>query len=177
MGGSCRGGAVRRLSRSRAFAVAALCCAAAAAGAPARADGPGRTDVRASAPDELKLDNSFRPASVAVGEISTLTFTVTGGAHVRRWSFTDRLSPGLSLTRSARVRTDCATESITADYGRNRIVVSEGGLRPGQRACKVMVGVTSEAAGTYRNGAANIADSSGLALPGSTAVTFRPVGG
>ncbi|MEV4252635.1 hypothetical protein AB0J52_05645 [Spirillospora sp. NPDC049652] len=151
----------------------------------ARADAPKGAAPRASAPGDPKLDNSFSPASVPVGRTSTLTFTVTvtvtgpssnpgpGPANARRsWWFTDVLSPGLRLVRAAHARTNCAVHSLTADYGRNRIAVEGGALRPGQRSCEVVVGVTSDSPGTYRNSATNVTGIGGLALPGSADVTF-----
>ncbi|MEU6645176.1 DUF11 domain-containing protein [Saccharomonospora sp. NPDC046836] len=119
-----------------------------------------------------QLDKSFSPASVTVGETSTLTFTITNTSELAAkngWSFTDALPAGLTVASPA-ASTNCPSGAVTAPAGATSIQVS-GNLNAGMASCTVTVNVTSSETGTYTNGPDNVS-TVGLNPPGSTDVTF-----
>lgn len=111
-----------------------------------------------------QLDKAFAPSTIAVGETSTVKFTITNTAELdakNGWSYTDTLPGGLTVAGAA--TTDCPSSSVTAVKGSGSIVVS-GNLTQGLASCVVSVPVTVASAGSYDNGASNIA-AVGLDLP------------
>lgn len=121
-----------------------------------------------------QLDKSFAPASLPVGGTSTLTLTVTNTAELAAkngWAFTDQLPDGLTVASPATVGGSCVA-AITAAAGSDSIAVTGGALPAGSASCDITVPVTSNTAGTYTNGAANIAGETGIDLPGTSTVEF-----
>ena len=121
-----------------------------------------------------QLDKSFSPASVPAGGTSALTFTITNTSDLNAkdgWSFTDTLPPGLVLATPSAAATTCPAGVVTAPDGGSSVSVT-GDLDAGEASCTVTVNVTSPTPGTFTNDASNITSSTGLNLPGSSAVTF-----
>lgn len=121
-----------------------------------------------------QLDKSFSPAQVGVGGTSTLTLTVTNTSELAAkigWGFTDALPAGLVVKSPANVGGTCAA-SVAATAGSGSIAVSGGRLETGQASCTITVDVTSTAAGTYQNCAANILNPIGVNAPACAAVEF-----
>lgn len=119
-----------------------------------------------------QLDKSFSPASVVVGEKSSLTLTITNTdelASKNGWSFTDTLPAGLSIADGA-AATTCPSGVITAPSGATVISMS-GDLTSGMESCAVTVNVTSAEVGMFTNGPDNVA-SVGLDLPMASTVEF-----
>ena len=124
-----------------------------------------------------QVDKSFSPASVAPGQASTLTFTVTNTAELaakRGWSFTDRLPAGLTIANPAAASTTCSGGAVTADAGSDTITV-HADLADGARSCTVSVAVTAAAAGTYVNGPGNMT-LTGLNPPADATLTVAAPG-
>ncbi|HLP70119.1 MAG TPA: choice-of-anchor D domain-containing protein, partial [Rhizobium sp.] len=120
-----------------------------------------------------QLDKAFGPTNVAVGGVSTLTFTITNTSELGSktgWSFTDALPAGLKVA-SDEISTTCPSGIVTAPVGGSTIDVS-GNLTAGMASCTATVPVTSSSAGTYANDASNITSAVGVNPPGSTSVTF-----
>ncbi|WP_440409086.1 DUF7507 domain-containing protein [Neorhizobium petrolearium] len=120
-----------------------------------------------------QLDKEFGPTSVAVGGVSTLTFTITNTSELGAktgWSFTDALPVGLRVA-SDEISTTCPSGVVTAPVGGSTIDVS-GNLTAGMASCTATIPVTSSSAGTYTNDASNITSAVGVNPPGSTSVTF-----
>ncbi|WP_344751317.1 DUF7507 domain-containing protein [Gryllotalpicola koreensis] len=119
-----------------------------------------------------QLDKAFTPASVKTGGTSTLTFTVTNTSELAAkngWSFTDSLPAGLTLASSTFGGTCDATTTGTA--GGTSIAITDGALAAGERSCTITAQVTSDTAGTYTNGPANVTET-GLNPPGTATVAF-----
>ena len=121
-----------------------------------------------------QLDKSFTDALVAVGDSTTLTFTITNTSELAAkpgWSFMDVLPAALTVANPALAATTCSSGIINAPAGGSSIQVT-GSLLTGQTSCTASVRVTSAQAGTYTNGPANITQIVGLDAPGSDDVEF-----
>ena len=128
-----------------------------------------------------QLDKSFSPASVPVGGVSTLTFTVTAttaAPAVAGWQFTDTLADGLVVADEPNIGGTCdATVSTSA--GASAIGITNGSLDAGEESCTITVDVTSDTPRgadpspvTYENCAENISNQIGLDSPACAKVEF-----
>ncbi len=122
-----------------------------------------------------QLDKSFSPTTVEVGDISTLTLTVTNTSELAAkdgWGFTDTLPDHLVVAPTPNLGGTCdATTDATA--GGSAIAVTDGNLDAGEASCTITVDVTSDTAGTYTNGPDNIDEVVGIDPPGDATVTFK----
>ena len=119
------------------------------------------------------LDKEFIPASVYVGQTSTLTFTITNTAELSAkpgWSFTDNLPTGLTVAGAA--STTCQSGVVTAAAGATSISVT-GNLAQNVASCTVSIPVTA-GVGSYTNGPGNVVPS-GLNPPGTTTLEVMPI--
>ncbi|WP_261166925.1 DUF11 domain-containing protein [Microbacterium sp. Marseille-Q6965] len=122
-----------------------------------------------------QLDKSFSPASVAPGQASTLTFTVTNTSELAAkngWSFTDALPAGLEVADPAATATTCPAGTVTATPGATSITAG-GNLTAGMESCTVTVNVVGFTAGSFTNGPDNITPV-GLNEPGEATLTVVP---
>jgi uncharacterized repeat protein (TIGR01451 family) len=122
-----------------------------------------------------QLDKAFSPASVAPGQASTLTFTITNTAELAAkngWSFSDTLPAGLTIANPAAASTTCPAGTVTAAAGATTITAG-GNLNAGMASCTVTVNVTGVSAGSYTNGPDNVTET-GLNEPGPTTLTIAP---
>lgn len=120
-----------------------------------------------------QLDTSFSPATIAPEETTTLQFTITNTAELDAkdgWSYTDTLPSGLAVAGDA--STDCPAGAVTTVNNSASIVVT-GNLAQGLASCVVTIPVEATTAGTYTNGAADIA-AVGLDLPSTATLTVAP---
>ncbi|WP_333769467.1 choice-of-anchor P family protein, partial [Streptomyces sp. IBSBF 2435] len=121
-----------------------------------------------------QLSKSFDPGLVAVGDDTTLTFTVTNTAEEaakRGWSFTEQLPPGLVVTDPSSATTTCGSGTVAISPGGHGIT-SGGDLAAGQESCTIQVSATSARSGTYTLCAADTTVLRGVDPPGCTSVTF-----
>ncbi|SEA65022.1 DUF7507 domain-containing protein [Leifsonia sp. 21MFCrub1.1] len=125
-----------------------------------------------------QLDKAFRPSTIASGQTSTLTYTITNTSELAAkngWGFHDDLPSGVTATGVN--ATTCASGAVTAAQGSASVVVN-GTLNQGQNACTVTVQVTATVPGTYTNGPANFPDGTagldGLNPPADTPLTVTP---
>jgi len=115
-----------------------------------------------------QLYKDFSPATIAVGETTTLTYTITNstGLHLKEaWNFTDQLPSGLTPVGSPTTGAGsaaCVNFSGSASGG---AVVASGDLAEGQVFCTVSQQVTVATGGDYVNGAANFPDGTASGLP------------
>jgi hypothetical protein len=82
------------------------------------------------------LSKAFRPASLAVGSPSTLTFKITNTSELASkngWSFTDRLRSGLVVASPTNASTTCSGGQVTATADGSTVAMT-GNLDAGQRA-------------------------------------------
>lgn len=121
-----------------------------------------------------QLDKSFSPELEFVGDVSTLTLTVTNTSELAAksgWSFTDQLPAGLVVADAPGIGGSC-TANVQAAGGATEIVVEDGQLASGEVSCTITVDVTSSTAGVYVNGPDNITDLVGLNPPEPATVEF-----
>jgi uncharacterized repeat protein (TIGR01451 family) len=110
------------------------------------------------------FSKSFAPATVGLGERSTLTFTIdntANGSGVAPLAFTDTLPPGMTIATPANASTNCENPSLpatlTAPAGGSVITLFAFGLLPSfpvlgaGAACTVTVDVIGGAVGTLAN--------------------------
>jgi uncharacterized repeat protein (TIGR01451 family) len=105
-----------------------------------------------------QLDKAFGAASIAVGETTALTFTVTNTtdlASKNGWSFTDALPAGVRVGDPSGASTTCPAGAVKATSGAASITAS-GNLDTGQASCTVTVNVVGTAAVQASNGAAEL---------------------
>ena len=109
------------------------------------------------------LAKAFNPASVGTGQNAVLTFTITNlaGAPGRTGlAFTDTLPAGVVIGTPAGVLNTCGgSPTITASPGAAVFSVGGTGVNTvaGPSSCTIAVNVTSPTAGTYVNGAPQVA--------------------
>ena len=109
------------------------------------------------------LTKAFNPSTITVGGTSTLTFTITNhaGAPARSGlGFADTFPANLMIADPANVVNNCGgSPTITAAPGTGVFTVGGSGVNAsaGDSACTISVNVTSSIAGSYVNGAGQIA--------------------
>jgi uncharacterized repeat protein (TIGR01451 family) len=114
-----------------------------------------------------QLDKAFSPASIRIGQTSTLTFTITNTTELAAkngWSFSDALPAGLTVASPSAASTTCPSGVVTATAGGGTVAAS-GNLAAGMASCTVSVSVEAAATGNYTNGPANVTPT-GLNAPG-----------
>jgi fimbrial isopeptide formation D2 family protein/uncharacterized repeat protein (TIGR01451 family) len=116
-----------------------------------------------------QLSKAFSPASIGLGGISTLTFTVTneaGNPLQPGFGFTDTLPAGLTISGIPTIGQCGGSVTSTA----NSVSLNGGSLALGAASCTVSVNVTSSTSGSYTNNSSNIsALTGGLTAAGISA--------
>jgi len=114
------------------------------------------------------FSKSFSPASVDMGEISTLTFTIDNTANaaaIPNLDFTDNLPAGMVIASPSNLTTDCGTAvlppTLTGVAGSSQIILDANGLGsfPAVGAgatCTVTVDVVTTGAGKLDNVSENL---------------------
>lgn len=130
-----------------------------------------------------QLDKSFSPATIKVGETSTLTFTVTNTSDLAEkdgWRFTDTLPQGLQVAPGTQPINSCDA-SVSAVGGQNTIAITNGMLAEGEVSCTVQVKVVStqtleplDPPVRYQNCASNISNSVGVLAPDCATLELQP---
>ena len=109
------------------------------------------------------LTKAFAPTSVRTGQSSTLTFTITNGTGnpaQTGLAFTETFPLGVVVANPANSSTTCGGGTVTGGSGSGTVTLSSGSLALNQASCLVQVDVTSAAANTYNNVAANVTGTS-----------------
>ncbi|WP_162265793.1 SpaA isopeptide-forming pilin-related protein [Arthrobacter alpinus] len=133
-----------------------------------------------------QLDKSFSPATIAQGQSTTLTYTVTNTSDLlakNGWHFVDNLPAG--LTASGTLGGTCVRTASSVAAG---TVDVTGNLAAGSASCTVTVTVTSNTPGNYNNSGCvadngmtipnctnNFPTISGINPPGTAPLTVLPV--
>jgi uncharacterized repeat protein (TIGR01451 family) len=108
------------------------------------------------------LTKAFAPSTLGVGQVSTLTFTITNpaGSPARTaLTFSDTLPVGLVIAATPNVVNACGgAPTVTAVAGAGAFTVAGTGVNAaaGASTCTIKVDVTSGTAAGYTNGAANV---------------------
>ncbi|GJM10544.1 MAG: hypothetical protein DHS20C11_28200 [Lysobacteraceae bacterium] len=123
-----------------------------------------------NATDTLTVDapptfaKAFAPTSVAIDEVSTLTFTIDLSASLAldasALDFTDTLPGSVVVAATPNAMTDCTGGTITAVAGSGSISYSGGTVSQGT-ACTLSVDVSSSAAGSFDNVSGDLTSSLG----------------
>ncbi|MHA3683366.1 DUF7927 domain-containing protein [Leucobacter sp. HY1908] len=150
-------------------------------------NGSGATAGNDGAFDDIRLldvtphlNKEFVDASVAVDDVSTLTFTITNTAELASkegWTFTDTLREGLQFAQDPKAKSTCAADlSFPAS---NKFAVTKGTLAEGEASCTISVDVTSStpkgsaaSPKIYTNNVNDISDVIGLDATNETTVEF-----
>src|SRR6185312_8512663 len=104
------------------------------------------------------LTKAFSAATIGVGQVATLTFTVTnpnGSIAHTGLTFSDSLQPGLVIAATPNVVNSCGgSPTITATAGTGAFTIGGTGVNTavGPATCTVSVDVTSTAVNSYNNG-------------------------
>ncbi|MBY6162555.1 hypothetical protein KUV73_16845 [Mameliella alba] len=119
----------------------------------------------------------FAPDVVAVGQTSTLTFTVDNAASSLAASsldFTDNLPAGVQVAAAPNASTTCTGGTLTAVGGAGTISYSGGTVAAGA-SCTVSVDVTPVSAGTFLNTTGDLTSSSGNSGSASDTLDAEPL--
>ncbi|MFP3940685.1 MAG: hypothetical protein ACLF0P_10290, partial [Thermoanaerobaculia bacterium] len=106
---------------------------------------------------------SFAPDLVAVGQVSTLTFTIvntTSALAATDLAFADTLPAGLQVADSPGASTTCTGGTVTAPAGGGTISYS-GGTVAAEESCNVQVDVVATFPGSFLNTSGELTSSSG----------------
>ena len=109
------------------------------------------------------FSKAFAPSGIAVGDTSTLTFTVDNAANAAAapaLDFTDNLPAGVTIATPSNSSTTCNGGTITAPDGGATISYS-GGSAPAGGTCTVSVDVTATVMGMYMNTSGDLTSSFG----------------
>ena len=103
------------------------------------------------------FEKAFDPATINVGDTSTLTYTITNSNSVglNGLNFTDSYPSGMLNTDPLNVSSDCGTITYDATEGGSRFDLT-GGSVGANASCTVSVDVTSTTLGVNANTAENI---------------------
>ncbi|SMX40768.1 DUF7933 domain-containing protein [Maliponia aquimaris] len=109
------------------------------------------------------FSKTFAPATIAVGQQSTLTFTIDNSASVLATSaldFTDNLPSGMQVAATPGAATTCTGGTLTAVAGSGTVAYTGGSLAAGA-TCTVAVDVIATATGTHVNTTGDLTSSTG----------------
>ena len=116
---------------------------------------------------------AFAPATVALGAVSTLSFSIDNSANVvdaTGLDFTDNLPTGMVVATPANASTTCTGGTLTAASGAT-VVSYSGGTAPASASCSLQVDVEAQAAGTLNNTTGDLTSSAGNSGPASASLT------
>ncbi|MEZ5485080.1 MAG: hypothetical protein R3F01_07980 [Lysobacteraceae bacterium] len=119
---------------------------------------------------------TFAPASVGVGQPSTLTFTIDNTASAlaaNALAFTDNLPAGMTVATAPNASTACTGGTITATAGSASISYSGGAVGAGS-SCTLSVDVVASAGGALVNTSGDLTSTSGNSGTASDTLTVIP---
>lgn len=137
------------------------------------------TGAAAPATAELRIEpapgfaKAFAPASVIVGSLSTLTFTIDNTASAvaaSALSFSDNLPAGLAVASPAAASTTCTGGTLTAVPG-SGVVSYAGGTVAAGASCTVQADVVATTGGELLNTSGDLTSSAGNSGPASATLT------
>ena len=119
------------------------------------------------------FSKNFAPASIAVGGVSTLTFTIdnsANGAPATLLDFTDSLPAGTLVATPANAATTCTGGTLTATQGGSSVTYTGGTVAAGA-SCTVSADITSATMGSYMNTSGDLTSSFGNSGAASDTLT------
>ena len=122
----------------------------------------------------LSVSMSFEPATISVGDISTLTYELDNGASVAATevSLSDTLPTQMTVASSPNASTTCPGGTVVATAGTGSISYSGGSVVAGA-TCTVTVAVTSAIVGTYVNATESVTSALGTSTPAEATLTVN----
>ncbi len=119
------------------------------------------------------FSKAFAPALIAIGDVSTLTFTINNsanGANIGSLDFTDNLPAGLVVATPSDASTTCSGGSLTAAAGANSISYT-GGSVAASSSCTISVDVVAASPGVLVNTSGELtSDAGNSGTAGSTLI-------
>ncbi len=118
----------------------------------------------------------FAPDTIALTEITTLTFTIdNAGSTVDATGldFTDNLPAGLEIASPANAATTCVGGTLTAPAG-GTVITYTGGSAPAGGSCTVTVDIAATASGDQVNVSGDLTSSLGNSGPATAMVRVDP---
>ncbi|MFN5994400.1 MAG: beta strand repeat-containing protein, partial [Betaproteobacteria bacterium] len=120
----------------------------------------------------------FSPATIAQGDTSTLTYTLTNGTGNPAQSginFTNSLPSGVTVAASPAVSNTCGgSPTIAAGAGAGSITVTGASIGQWAGTCTISVAVTSSVAGTFTNDTSRFASVARVTNAVNTTLTVTP---
>lgn len=119
----------------------------------------------------------FAPSAIAIGDNSTLTFTIDNAGSTEAASsldFTDNLPANVVVATPSAASTDCTGGTLTATDGSN-VISYTGGSVPAGFSCTVTVDTTSTASGDHVNTTGDLTSSLGNSGSASDTLRVEPV--
>jgi len=124
--------------------------------------GPAVATLLVEPPPEF--GKAFSPSAIAMGAVSTLTFTIDNTASslaATNLDFTDNLPAGIVVANPANASSMCVGGTLTAVPG-SSIVSYSGGSVPAGAACALQVDVNGTLAGSLVNTTGDLTSSAGI---------------
>lgn len=119
---------------------------------------------------------SFSPDKIAIGGVSTLTFTIDNAfatVDAMGLDFTDNLPAGVTVATPSGATTDCTGGTLTAADGSGVITYTGGSVAMGT-TCTVQVDVTSSTVGMHTNVSGALTSSLGSSGTANAKLTVNP---
>ncbi len=136
--------------------------------------GPASATLDASAtPVPPLFSKAFSPSAVAIGGVSTLTFTIGNSGNVvdaDNLDFTDNLPAGLQVAATPNASTTCTAGTLTATGGTTAISYSGGTVTAGA-TCTVSADVVATTVGGHANTSGDLTSSLGNSGPASASLS------
>ncbi|MCH9652209.1 MAG: hypothetical protein K0U98_28530 [Deltaproteobacteria bacterium] len=118
----------------------------------------------------------FAPDMIAIGGVSTLTFTIDNSASTvaaTSLAFTDNLPAALTVATPAIASTTCTGGTITAASGTG-VISYTGGSVAAAASCTLQVDVTGSTVGSHVNLSLNLTSSLGTSGTATDTLTINP---
>ncbi|MDA8019643.1 MAG: hypothetical protein MPN21_19555 [Thermoanaerobaculia bacterium] len=122
------------------------------------------------------FSKSFSPDMIAIGGVSTLTFTISNSAATSaatNLDFTDNLPANVVVATPSNASTTCTGGTLTAADGSGVITYTGGSVDPFSN-CTVQVDVTSSTVGQHMNVSGALTSSLGNSGTASDTLTVNP---
>lgn len=124
------------------------------------------------------LTKAFSPATIATGQLTTLTFTLSNpnATTLTNISFTDALPTQLKVAPAPAIANACGSGNVEANGGSGSITVS-GVTLVGNQSCTIKVNITSTTLGTWTNTVSTISATESLpaTINASANLTVTPL--
>ncbi|WP_347708883.1 DUF11 domain-containing protein [Meiothermus sp. CFH 77666] len=111
-------------------------------------------NVSTTVPTPPSISKAFGPASIPIGNPSTLTITLSNPnaqTATLTAALVDNLPSGLTVASPPAATTTCTGGTLTANPGSTSVTLSSGAQIPANSTCTISVNVTGSTPGSYTN--------------------------